>query len=179
MKYKIIQTLSIILIILNLTCLSGCIQKNDRFDKEDDTNTSNLIFDEIEISEYHISTNWITGCCGNFENETRPGFYHKIPMWSNASYKIEGKIKNIGKEKISRILINISFYDDTKTKLFDLNYLKKSITLKNLSSKELKKFSVSICVSDYYNVNRSDTFDKSFAIFHRVESLSFSVSYTN
>ena len=193
MKYQIIRTAAVLCILLSLVCFSGCLQQqsspenpeqNQSFnqtndeskDSKENTTSPLLIFEDVEISDYQISTSWITGCCGEFEYNIKSGFYHKLPVWSNASYQIGGKIKNTCEENLALIRINISFYNAEGSELFDLNNLNKSITITNLSPKLSEAFSVDLYVSDYHKFNNSASFDDSFYLFHKVESLAFSVS---
>lgn len=178
MKYQIIQKTLLLFIFLNLVCFSGCLNKQNSSEKKEDNFVVN-IFGDIEIIESKVSTNWITGCCGNFENHTKSGFYHSVTIWSNASYQIEGKIKNIGKEEIAFVKINISFLDLVGKKLFDLNFFGKSIIIQNLIPETLKEFSVNISVLDYHYYNKSISFEDSYNLFNKVEKLKFYINSMN
>ncbi len=177
MKYQIVQKTLLLFIFLNIVYFSGCLNKQNYYEKED--NFSVNIFGDIEIIETKISTNWITGCCGNFENHTQSGFYHSVTMWSNASYKIEGKVKNIGKEELAFVKINISFVDTVGKELFDLNFLGKSIIIQNLFPEKFKKFSINISAYDYHYYNKSTSFEDSYNLFHKVEKIEFYINLAN
>ena len=191
MRCQLLTIVLVFLIVLCVCSLSGCLnddsnqtpnqnqtidgENNELDDMTNHTDSTVRLNDDVEIHDYQVMTTWITGCCGDFENHTKPGFYHQLPLWSNASYQIQGNITNIGDDELVLIRVNISFCDVNGSVLFDLHDLNKSIIIQHLSPGFSKRFVVDMYVGDYYYFNDSISFDDAFMVFHRVESLRFSV----
>ena len=150
--------------------------KTNNTENNTDSNSQSFIFKNGEITTYHITTTWTTGCCGVWEHHEKPGFYHNIPIWENASYNIQGTLKNTVDYNFQSITINISFLNETKNVLFDLNDLNKTLTILSLKSNEQTQFTIKINPLDHYYQTNADSFDESFETFQNVESLTFNIT---
>jgi hypothetical protein len=177
---------------------SGCINPNDQTnmnqenqindsenkkDVDNSTNTTNtstvpiLKFDEVEISDYQVITTWTTGCCGEWEDHEKQGFYQQLPIWENANYVISGVIKNRIKQDVEHLIINITFFNETHKRLFDLHDLNKSYEIIKLQQEESVNFSITINPKHHYQSNDVESFDISFDLFNSIASFEFGIHF--
>ena len=130
---------------------------------------------KIEILGYNVTTEWITGCCGHFENQTEQGFYPTEKMGYGAKYIIKGEIKNIADEDINIININIDFLAKNGTVLFDTELLNSTYYIYDISKGDTETFLIEVFPELYNYFTDPDFYNNLRNNFIIVKSLEFDI----
>ena len=170
-KSKITVVMITFSCVLIFSVLSGCIETPD-------TNGNITTPDKVKILNYHVTTEWSSGCkCDNtWEDHVESGFYHTKFLGYGATYIIKGEIKNIAEKKIDEVNINVNFLAKNGTVLFDTELLNATCSIYNLSKGGIESFLIEVKPEllnyfddpDFYNITR-----EKFLI---VNSLEFNIS---
>lgn len=140
-------------------------------------NNTVIVLDGIKINNYTTTTYWRTGCCGVYDHHNESGFYHQLPIWSNASYIITGIIENTNEFKVDQLNINILFMNAQQEKLFDLIEMDKSLMFNQFLPDEKKNFSVKINPIEYYSRCNMSSYQTVFSLFNEIESFRFEIDF--
>lgn len=139
---KIILFLMSLVVIILLIVLSGCQEEIKAYGD----------IDQIEITDYSVTTQWYIPGYGTYQNYSKPGFYKHYPETSyNPKYIVIGTAKNIAGRNLDEIEIKISYYDSNSNRLASEN-----TTILNLGYAQSKDFTVNLYLTNenYRNIEK-------------------------
>ena len=139
-----------IFLLFTVIVFSGCTQTDNTTEQIIDVKGDT---DKIEITGYTVITTWILyDLMGDGALYNHSGFYHGYPDdIYDASFDVDGKIKNIAAEHLDTIRITVLFCDaNNKTLAME------TTTLYNLSDTHTEVFHVSVTLIETMHFKNID-----------------------
>ena len=137
----ILFLMSIVIIFLSIG-LSGCQEEIKVYGD----------IDQVEITDYSVTTQWYIPGYGTYQNYSKSGFYKHYPETSyKPRYIVVGTAKNIAGRNLDEIEITISYYDSNSNRLASEN-----TTILNLGYAQSKDFIIYLYLTNenYRNIEK-------------------------